>query len=544
MGRAAFEVRALSLDSSLTWLERARECSVGRGRFLAEMEIATVLVLLNRASEAETLCRSVQASAESEDDRVRLNEVMAAIASMSGPSRAEEAAGHLNAIAGCFEDNDHRRIEPLGWQAVLSVLAGRLNEGREMAANALAIPFDPVDEHFRSQALEALSLISILEGDMVAAQRHGKEAVAIHTDRSDRFSTLMMTTPHFTYALSLLPTEPIGSIMAMLHDGFQVCDRAGHLLARLHLEPLMAIAHFVRGDIVHAEAVVTRTLERNEYERTGVALPTATALAAYLAMLGDDLDGAAVLAERALGELLGGGAQAGTAEFAVWCLAGVAEEVGDVDRACELLVAVWELVAKDAGLYSITPDLVRLTRVSKPDFAVGIAERCAARAASSSTPLDRAHAHATKGWLTNDWQELCRAADAWAELDWSFSGTRMLQLGLALAPERDRAAAFARIRAGWERMELPRMVKSLESTYGDVARRSTRVRRPVSGPESLSQAEIAVVRLVGEGLTNKEIAERLFVSHRTIDTHVSHAFVKLGVTGRVALAGLVARGVV
>ena len=120
----------------------------------------------------------------------------------------------------------------------------------------------------------------------------------------------------------------------------------------------------------------------------------------------------------------------------------------------------------------------------------------------------------------------------------------MLQLGLALAPERDRAAAFARIRAGWERMELPRMVKSLESTYGDVARRSTRVRRPVSGPESLSQAEIAVVRLVGEGLTNKEIAERLFVSHRTIDTHVSHAFVKLGVTGRVALAGLVARGVV
>lgn len=542
MGRAAFEVRALSLDSSLTWLERARESSIGQERYLVDLDIATVLVLLNRTSEAEALCRSVEASAESEDDRVRLNEVMAAIASMSGPSRAEEAARYLNAIAECYASDDHRRIEPLGWQAVLRVLAGRLSEGREMAENALAIPFDTVEEHFRSQALEALALISILEGNMAAAQRHGGEAVAIHTDRSDRFSTLMMTTPHFTYALSLLATEPIGSIMGVLHDGFQICDRAGHLLARLHLEPLMATAHFVRGDIVHAEAVVSRTLERNAYSRTGVAIPTATALAAYIAMLRDDLEGAVALAETALAELLGGGAQAGTAEFAVWCLAGVAEGVGDVDRACELLVTVWELVARDAGLYSITPDLVRLTRASEPDFAADVVERCAVRAASSSTPLDRAHAHATKGWFTNDWRELSRAADAWAELDWSFSGTRMLQLGLALAPDRDRPGAFARIRSDWERMELPRMVRLLESTYGDLARKTVRGRRAVNGPESLSQAELAVVRLVGEGLTNKEIAERLFVSHRTIDTHVSHAFAKLGVTGRVALAGLVARG--
>lgn len=52
----------------------------------------------------------------------------------------------------------------------------------------------------------------------------------------------------------------------------------------------------------------------------------------------------------------------------------------------------------------------------------------------------------------------------------------------------------------------------------------------------LTRVERIVVGLVAEGLTNKEIAVRLFVSHRTIDTHVSHALAKLGVTSRVQMA--------
>lgn len=544
MGRAALEVRALSLESALTWLERGRVCVPPSGRFLVDMDIATVLLLLNRSAEAEIVCRDLEIHPVGADERVRLNEVLAAIASMSGPSRGGEAAEHLMTIAASFPSTDHRRIEPLGWRSVLSVLAGRIDEGRAIATESLSIPFDDGSEHLRSQALEGLALIEILQGDMVLAQRYGAEAVAVYRDRPDRFSTLMMTTPHFTYALSMLATESIGSIMGVLHDGFQVCDRAGHLLARLHLEPLMATAHFVRGDIVHAKAVITRTLERNSYARTGVALPTATALAAYIAMLHDDLDEAKKLADVALAELLGGGAQAGTAEFAVWCIAGVAEEAGDVDRARELLVTVWELVARDAGLYSITPDLVRLTKHTQPDFAADVAARCSARAARSPTPLDRGHAHATRGWLNDDWSELTRAVDAWAELDWSFSGARTLQLGLPLAPVEDRASVFSHIREQWQRMDAPRMLRLLDASDTQLAQKSSRARRTTSGPMSLSQAELAVVRLVGEGLTNKEIAERLFVSHRTVDSHVSHALSKLGVNGRVALAGLVVKGMV
>ena len=67
-------------------------------------------------------------------------------------------------------------------------------------------------------------------------------------------------------------------------------------------------------------------------------------------------------------------------------------------------------------------------------------------------------------------------------------------------------------------------------------RRSARPVRPTTGPDALSQAERAVVRLVADGLSNRAIAQRLYVSHRTIDTHVSHALAKLGVSSRVQLA--------
>jgi DNA-binding NarL/FixJ family response regulator len=55
------------------------------------------------------------------------------------------------------------------------------------------------------------------------------------------------------------------------------------------------------------------------------------------------------------------------------------------------------------------------------------------------------------------------------------------------------------------------------------------------GPASLTPQQLEIAQLAAEGLTNKEIGERLFLSHRTVGTHLYQIFPKLGITSRAAL---------
>ena len=66
-------------------------------------------------------------------------------------------------------------------------------------------------------------------------------------------------------------------------------------------------------------------------------------------------------------------------------------------------------------------------------------------------------------------------------------------------------------------------------------------RRPAVGWESLTEAEMDVVRLVTAGMTNRQIAARLFLSPRTIQTHVSHVMRKLGIARRSEIAAETSR---
>jgi DNA-binding CsgD family transcriptional regulator len=86
---------------------------------------------------------------------------------------------------------------------------------------------------------------------------------------------------------------------------------------------------------------------------------------------------------------------------------------------------------------------------------------------------------------------------------------------------------------------------SKEEAIAYAARGRGERKRPTTGWASLTPSEQEVVHLVGEHLSNPEIAARLFVSRATVKTHLVHIFAKLSVDSRSALAAeAVKRGIV
>jgi DNA-binding CsgD family transcriptional regulator len=60
--------------------------------------------------------------------------------------------------------------------------------------------------------------------------------------------------------------------------------------------------------------------------------------------------------------------------------------------------------------------------------------------------------------------------------------------------------------------------------------------RPAAAWEELTAQELQIALLAAEGLTNRQVGERLFLSHKTIAAHLYHIFPKLGISSRGQLA--------
>jgi DNA-binding NarL/FixJ family response regulator len=114
---------------------------------------------------------------------------------------------------------------------------------------------------------------------------------------------------------------------------------------------------------------------------------------------------------------------------------------------------------------------------------------------------------------------------------------------LAKAGQRDDAIAQLRLaEATLSSSGAARFADEAARELRRLGRRVTRSGRGVrSGELGLSQRELEVARLVTAGKTNREIAAELFLSEKTVETHLSNVFVKLGVTSRAAVAGVLAR---
>lgn len=109
----------------------------------------------------------------------------------------------------------------------------------------------------------------------------------------------------------------------------------------------------------------------------------------------------------------------------------------------------------------------------------------------------------------------------------------LVELGAALRRAQRRGEAREQLTAGMElahRCGADRLVGRADDELHAAGGRPRRIAR--SGAEALTPSELRVALLATEGRSNVEIAQELFVSLKTVETHLSNAYAKLGLSGR------------
>jgi DNA-binding CsgD family transcriptional regulator len=168
--------------------------------------------------------------------------------------------------------------------------------------------------------------------------------------------------------------------------------------------------------------------------------------------------------------------------------------------------------------------LAESTSVSGTDWALGIEARSRALL-SDGEDADRRYREAIERLgRTRMRAELARAH---------------LLYGEWLRRQRRRRDARAQLRAAWQMFSTMGMDAFAERARAELRATGEHTRkRTVETQDVLTPQETQIARLAGEGLTNQEIAARLFISASTVEYHLRKAYRKSGVTTRVQLARL------
>ncbi|GHF37203.1 helix-turn-helix transcriptional regulator [Streptomyces griseosporeus] len=234
-----------------------------------------------------------------------------------------------------------------------------------------------------------------------------------------------------------------------------------------------------------------------------------------------------------------------------WLLALVADDEGRPDRAMELLdesFSTFELAGPSLASPEDPADAPVFVRMAlragagdRAAAAVAVAERRAA--GNPGFPVLEAVAAHARGLLDNDLSLLLRAVDLYEGIPRLLprasaledAGRKLATRGAAEAVPHLDAALNLYTAAGAER-DAARVRRELRAV-GAPRRRTSAKRSPTAWPE-LTASEVAVIRLVAQGLTNREAAERLGLSPHTISSHLRHAFAKLDIGSRAELTRL------
>jgi DNA-binding CsgD family transcriptional regulator len=216
-------------------------------------------------------------------------------------------------------------------------------------------------------------------------------------------------------------------------------------------------------------------------------------------------------------------------------------------RAVELANELW-LAAEGASaswMLDLAPDAARVA-LTGADVELG------ARIAAQVSALDVSGCPATApvvdlvvGMSTGDADRIEHAATRFRDYGAQLPATRSWEesaCAAAAAGDRDRARQRLELAVtGYEAMGAVRDLDRLLGRARNLGlRRGPRHKHRTAavGPGSLTATELRIARLVQVGMTNPQIAAELWLSPRTVQTHVSHILAKLGLRSRNDLPGI------
>jgi predicted ATPase/class 3 adenylate cyclase/DNA-binding CsgD family transcriptional regulator len=475
--------------------QHPEEVAVVRARALADRAM-----LATFAGAADSLDQAQQALviARQLDEPALLARALTACGYIASFFDAEAARGYLAEALGLARalGDPWRLSQILGWQALAALMAGDLiavrsagQEGRDLA--------EAIGDRFHSfQCRWCLGVAQGWQGDLAGAAAQFAELVSeAHAARDGFHEAISLATQGFALAYQ----GDTGAARAAADAAIQAAAELGGLGAGLGYRVLV-FAALAAGDAATAQDATEAAWQ---YVSVLPAMAAAQRpLNAEAALAGGDLAAARRWADDAVSTTIGVYLTEALATRARVAIAQGEPERAERDAQDALTCAA------EIGANLSAPDILECLGTLAAEAGghreaarlFGAAEAIRQRMGSVRFKIHDASCEASVPALRNALDD--NAFDtAWAE-------------GAGLSTEE--AIAYAQRGRGQRR-------------------------RPTSGWGSLTPTELDVVGLVSEGLTNSDIATRLFVSPRTVQTHLTHVYTKLGLTSRVQLAQEAAR---
>ena len=430
------------------------------------------------------------------------------------------------------------------WAALFS---GDVVRAETIAQEALEIGESRADDAVVFQALYALGPIHNFRGRKDQELAVSERALAI-TERGGN-PDLVRFHPHFALAMAYIGQDRHAEAEQMFMTGMRAREELGTVWDLPIYQAGLAELHCQMGRWDDALVEADTGLAIAEEVGTRLRLLVCAGVAALITAHRDDLAAAASYLAIAEREIERAGPQAG-AYWTIVATAQLADARGDRDGALRTLHDAWTADEHSRGLrVYLAPALVRAAvLVQDLELARSVADTVESYAQEGSVASATGHVRLARGIVDRDPDTLARAMEALREGGWLLElGVACETTAIAIAEQRDVAAArplFDEALDIYGRLDARRdTARTLAAMRGCGLRRGSRAahRRALKGWDALTAMEDDVVRLTVEGLTNRQIGERLFISRRTVQTHLAHAFAKLDVGSRVELAAAAQR---